>query len=150
MTDSTLLVKDLQEKWLKKDDSIGKRLVGKVIQLFQEGNSVVEAILEDDPSLFKSAYNENKETLPLVFWFDVACLCGSEGIVSYLLKECNFDINESNEAIGYALSSGKFNFALELAQLAKEKGKKNPGNIYLYNACDLSALEQIASMFNNE
>lgn len=125
----------LLKNWWNSSTSIpdceGKRFV--LATLFEDlKNPLNLAIIADDLDSFKEHYKEDKSSMI----FDLCCVCGSEKIVNnfFLIEgQGNRHLLESENAIAYALSSGKHDFALSLSKLAAKLGRKDPGPIALYS-----------------
>lgn len=138
---------ELRDRWQHRGDSEGKRLVASIFSRYQYLDKVLEAVLSDDEETFKNLINKDK--LNLSYWLEVACLCNSENIVNLLISHVEFNLDETNEAIAYALSTGNYQLAKKVASVFKEIGKANPGNIYLYNGCKYSEAKKIEAMFQS-
>lgn len=138
-------VEILKSTWKLRPESEGKRLVSKILLKHTAGDPLIEAILNNDSHRFDEVIKEHQ--YDFIENFEMACLCHSEEVIKHLINEHNFSITKSENAIGYALSTGDENFAIEIARKAKQMGQVSPGNIHLYNACNPSFLKEIESLF---
>lgn len=144
-TDEKLI--ELWNRWQYRGDSVGKRLLASIFSRYQHLDKVIETVLNDDEEIFKNLINKDK--LNISYWLEVACLCNAENIVNLLISHITFSsLEETNEAIGYALSTGNYQLAKKVASVFKEIGKTNPGDIYLYNGCKYSEAKKIETMFH--
>ena len=124
----------LLKKWWNSDSSIpdcdGKRFV----QSFLFGdllNPLKLSAVADDLINFQLFYQEESDGEI----FELCCICGAEQIMTtYLLKDeiAKKTLVDSENIIAYALSSGKREFALNLAIMAQKLGRTDPGPIELY------------------
>ncbi len=136
----------LVNRWQTQDDCDGKRLVMKIVDWHGEKNPAIEAILSDQLDQFKLALV--KQPVSLLTLFEVACLYGAELIADYLTSRIN--ILDSKYAVAYATSSGKVEFAIKTAQLAKDKGlQEPPPGVHLYGNCGFAVAECIVELFNS-
>lgn len=138
-------VENLKSTWKSRPESEGKRLVSKILLKYTANDPLIKAILNNDSHRFDEVIKEEKNYL--VQNFEIACLCRSEELIEHLINKYNFIITESENAIGYALSTGDEDFAIKIARKAKQMGQVSPGNIHLYNACNASFLREIESLF---
>lgn len=137
----------LKKRWEGADDTIGHRLVNKILRMYKASNPEIIALLKDDCISFEKTLEATQQTA--LFLLEAACLCGAEKITHYVLNNINIDFKESNETIAYALSAKKKDLALTVAKYAKAHGQVTTGNIYLYNNCKYSDLKEIENIFNN-
>jgi len=111
-------------------DSEGKRFVQSSLMKDLQ-NPIKLAIIADDLETFKK-HNKGNDDFVL---FELSCICGAKNILNnfFLASEQGRQfLCHSENAIAFVLSSGKQDFALELAEIARELGRKDPGPIALY------------------
>lgn len=140
----------LANRWRKKPDSEGKRLVGKILSLYDAKDALLEIVLlNDNPPEFEKHYSQFNHRSRL-FWLEVSCLCGRQELVNYFVNTLGGDVAQSTNLLAYGLSTGDALFAYRLTAMLKEKGYMHQDCLNLYNKCDLKDLANIKSLINSK
>lgn len=128
-------------------DCTGKRLVTNTLAS-KLNDPIILSIIADDVNYFKDHYKTKKLD---IFYLEFCCLCGAEKIIKNIYledsdkKQC---LIRSENAVGYALSSGNGELAIDLAKKIKSLGKITPGQLILYSSTEnYSQAELISKMF---
>jgi len=102
--------------------------------------------MADDVETFTKFYRRDQGD---IFYLEFCCLCGSENIIKdiFLSSDNKEPLVLSNQAIGYALSSGNVSLALLLATEYLKLGKTDPGNVTLYSFGKHNEAKAIKHMF---
>ena len=143
-------VKQIKKRWAGKRDSVGNRLISKLLKDYRSDDPLTKAILGDDLEFIqtycipKPSFFENEGPL---FCFEAACLCASEKIAIFLLENGKIEIQEAKHTVGYALSTGDIDFALKIAQLMKAKGQRNIGGALVYVFGNYDNFEKVREVF---
>jgi hypothetical protein len=148
--ESLELMGALADRWRRRPDSEGKRLVSKVLSLYDKNDPLLKALLSDDPLLFEKCYQERGAQSPRLYWLEIACLCGRERLVNYFIEKCEIDVKKSSNLLAYGLSVGDATFAYRLAHALKDKGYSHPDCLSLYNKCSPTDLAKIKSFFEEK
>lgn len=140
------LINALANRWRLVPDSEGKRLVSKILSIYDAKDLLIEAVLKDDPLLFETHYQQGSNEFSRLYWLDVACLCGREALVNHFINTPEIDIKRSSNLLAYGLSTGDPVFAYRLAASLKEKNCIHQDCLSLYNKCSLTDLTSIKSL----
>ena len=139
------LINSLANRWRKVPDSEGKCLVSKILSLYDEKNSLINSILKDNPISFEQAYQESGKRHSRIYWLEVACLCGRENLVKYLINTSE-DAKNCPDLLAFGLSTGDSLFSYRLAALLREKNVIGQECLNLYNKCSFSDFMKIKSL----
>lgn len=140
------LINSLATRWRRVPDSEGKRLVSKILCLYDEKDLLLDAVLKDNPVLFEQLCQQNSKVFSRLYWLEVACLLGRERLVNYFINTSDMDIKNFSNLLAYGLSTGDALFAYRLTTVLKEKNATHQEYLSLYNKCSLSDLENIKSL----
>lgn len=138
------IIIELASRWRKMPDSEGKRLVSKILSLYDSKDPLLEVVLKDDAILFETYYQQNIHKLSLLSWLEIACLCGREALVNHFVN--TLGNTTSSNLLAYGLSTGDSLFAYRLVLSLKEKNYAHQDCLGLYNKCALTDFNNIKSL----
>lgn len=137
--------------WRNRPDTEGKRVMSKLLSMFDQGDELLLAIIADDLVLLKQLSSDNFSNKPHLFCLEAACFFGAGKIANYLLDEKHNDLSHSPNLLGYALSSGDSDFALEFASNLQKHGYTKPQCLELYShGLSRTELNAIKTLFAEE
>lgn len=144
-----MLMDALANRWRRYPDSEGKRLVSKILTLYDTNNPLLGAVLIDDPALFEQRYQEATNKSPL-YWLEITCLIGQEKLMNYFINTLKVETKYASNLLAYGLSVGNADFAYKLANFLQENDYTHPECLSLYNRCKQQDLQIIKSMFQEK
>ncbi len=127
-------------------DTTGRRLATSTLSHIND--PIVMAMIADDVELFKRYYSPKVGD---VYCLEFCCLCGSEKIIRSCYLEDNNNkkcLLSSDNAIGYALSSGNIKLTYSLAKEALTLGKTDAGQVGLFSCGRFGHAVKIKAMFS--
>lgn len=133
----------LKEKWNNARDSHPARLICPMLS--EPVSAFHHSIISNNLGYFKLNYNKNEVNSNALL--AIACLCGSEDIANFLLKQLgsNYLSTENEYVLGYVLASQNTKWAKNIASTLALAGKKMPGD--LRDFADRSMVEAIGKIF---
>ena len=143
------LIGALADRWRRVPDTDGKRLVSKILSLYDEKNPLIDSVLKDNPISFEQAYQESGKQHSRIYWLEVACLCGRENLVKHLINTSE-DAKSCPDLLAFGLSTGDALFSYRLATLLKEKNAIHQECLNLYNKCSFLDLKNIKSLMESK
>lgn len=143
------LISALANRWRRVPDTDGKRLVSKILSLYDEKNLLIDSVLKDNPTSFEQVYKKSGKQHSRIYWLDVACLCGREKLVRYLINTSE-DAKSCPDLLAFGLSTGDAIFSYRLAILLKENNVIHQECLDLYNKCTSIDLKNIKLLMESK
>jgi hypothetical protein len=146
-------VQSLAKKWYGEyapiGDCDGKRLMNNVL-IREINNPLFVAVVVGRLDLFiKSFLAQSPNPRSSFHWLEVACICGAENIVGYMLGQIEQAVwLRSPDIIDYALASGDEAFAMEMARLMQACSGSKPRYLHIYSFGKFGLADEIERLFS--
>lgn len=135
----------LRDKWSKKRDGTVKRLMDNF--LLKEISPLNISIISDNLSYFHAHYRGS--SLDMLTALDKACLCGSQQVGEFIMKELKLDyLSEDNEHIlSYIAASQNTHWMQDVAEKMARAHKPMPNSLRRLGD-NYKVIQMIVKIFN--